>query len=57
MINIIMLGPPCSGKGTHSQLISERFGLKHVSTGNLFRSEIERMSPVYQHACNEYRHS
>lgn len=41
-----MLGPPCSGKGTHSQLISESFGLKHVSTGNLFRNEIERMSPI-----------
>lgn len=41
-----MLGPPCSGKGTHSELISKKFGLIHVSTGNLFRDEIQRETPI-----------
>ena len=46
MINIVMLGPPCSGKGTHSRLISDYFHLTHISTGELFRSEIEKESPI-----------
>jgi len=46
MINIIMLGPPCSGKGTHAKLISDCFNLTHVSTGELFRAEIVKKSPL-----------
>lgn len=46
MLNIIMLGPPCSGKGTHSKLISNHYLLKHISTGDLFRGEIEKGSPI-----------
>jgi adenylate kinase len=46
MLNIIMLGPPCSGKGTHAHLISESFHLAHISTGDLFRAEIKKASPI-----------
>lgn len=46
MLNIIMLGPPCSGKGTHSNLISGYYNLAHISTGDLFRAEIEKKSPI-----------
>lgn len=46
MLNIIMLGPPCSGKGTHAHLISENFHLAHISTGDLFRAEIKKSSPI-----------
>lgn len=44
--NIIMIGPPCSGKGTHSKLISEKYGLSHISTGELFRQEIAKETPL-----------
>ncbi len=40
MLNLILFGPPGSGKGTQSQKLIERYGLKHISTGDLLRSEI-----------------
>ncbi len=42
MNNIILFGPPGSGKGTQSAKLIERYRLKHVSTGDLLRSEISR---------------
>jgi adenylate kinase len=44
--NIIMIGPPCSGKGTHSKRIAEKYGLTHISTGDLFRQEIAKETPL-----------
>lgn len=41
MFNIILFGPPGSGKGTQSELLINNFGLTHISTGDLLRSEIE----------------
>lgn len=40
MFNLILFGPPGSGKGTQSEKLIERYGLKHLSTGDLLRSEI-----------------
>lgn len=40
MLNLILFGPPGSGKGTQSKLIIDRFGLHHISTGDLLRGEI-----------------
>ncbi len=40
MINIVLIAPPASGKGTQSELISSKYNLPHISTGNLIR-EIE----------------
>jgi adenylate kinase len=40
MFNLILFGPPGSGKGTQSEKIVERFELIHLSTGNLLRQEI-----------------
>ncbi|HEY0298723.1 MAG TPA: adenylate kinase [Arachidicoccus sp.] len=40
MFNVILFGAPGSGKGTQSLKITEKFHLKHVSTGDLLRSEI-----------------
>jgi len=37
MINIVLFGPPGSGKGTQAQQLIEKFNLKQVSTGDLFR--------------------
>ncbi len=46
MFNLILFGPPGSGKGTQSEKIIEKFGLIHLSTGDLLRSEIKRQTPL-----------
>jgi len=40
MFNIILFGPPGSGKGTQSEKLIEKYGLLHLATGNLLREEI-----------------
>lgn len=37
MINIVLFGPPGSGKGTQAQFLIEQYNLKQISTGDLFR--------------------
>ena len=46
MFNLILFGPPGSGKGTQSEKLIARYGLKHLSTGDLLRSEIASQSPL-----------
>ncbi len=41
MKNIIIFGAPGSGKGTYSDLIVEKFGMGHISTGDVLRAEIK----------------
>lgn len=50
MLNLILFGPPGSGKGTQSQLIIEKYGLIHISTGDLLRNEIKAGTPLGQEA-------
>ena len=40
-MTIILFGPPGCGKGTQSALIAEKYKLKHISTGDILRNEIE----------------
>lgn len=44
--NIIIFGAPGSGKGTQSAFLISRFGLRHISTGDLFRSAIQNKTPL-----------
>jgi adenylate kinase len=46
MFNLILFGPPGSGKGTQSEKIIAQYGLKHLSTGDLLRSEIAAQTPL-----------
>src|SRR6476660_1020123 len=52
MFNLILFGPPGSGKGTQSEKIVEKFGLIHLSTGNLLRQEIADRTPLGLEAKN-----
>ena len=45
-INLILFGPPGSGKGTQAEKLVEKYGLLHVSTGDLFRYEIGNKTPL-----------
>uniref|UniRef100_UPI00259A11D5 adenylate kinase family protein n=1 Tax=uncultured Algoriphagus sp. TaxID=417365 RepID=UPI00259A11D5 len=40
MRNIVLFGPPGAGKGTQSEKIIEKYGLTHLSTGDLFRKHL-----------------
>lgn len=46
MFNLILFGPPGSGKGTQSEKLIAKYGLKHLSTGDLLRSEIAQQTPL-----------
>lgn len=46
MINIILSGAPGSGKGTQSDFIVKRYGLQHLSTGDVLRAEIKTGSEL-----------
>ena len=46
MFNLILFGPPGSGKGTQSSRIAEKYNLVHTSTGDIFRKEIRNGSPL-----------
>jgi len=52
MFNIILFGPPGSGKGTQSERLITKFGFKHLSTGDLLRSEIAAATPLGVEAKN-----
>lgn len=46
MLNIVIFGAPGSGKGTQSEKIVEKYGLDHISTGDVLRAEIKAGSEL-----------
>jgi adenylate kinase len=49
-INLILFGPPGSGKGTQAAKLVDKFNLLHISTGDLFRYELGNNTPLGQEA-------
>lgn len=56
MLNIVLFGPPGAGKGTQSEKIIAKYGLTHLSTGDILRSEIKNDTPLGKKA-QEYMNS
>ena len=52
MFNLILFGPPGSGKGTQSEKLIEKYGWIHLSTGNLLREEIANQTQLGLEARN-----
>jgi len=46
MFNLVLFGPPGSGKGTQSENILKTYNLQHISTGDMLRDEIARHTPL-----------
>ena len=46
MLNLILFGPPGSGKGTQAEKLIDKYNLKHISTGNLLRSEVSAQTQL-----------
>ena len=45
-MRVIMLAPPGAGKGTQGERIAGRYGVPHISSGDLFRDEVARKTPL-----------
>ena len=46
MLNIVLFGPPGAGKGTQSEMLIEKYNLKHLSTGDILRAEIANQTKL-----------
>ena len=54
MFNIILFGPPGSGKGTQSEKLIAAYGLVHLSTGDILRREIAQATELGLEAKNSW---
>lgn len=52
MLNVVLFGPPGAGKGTQSEILLQRYGLVHLSTGDIFRFNIKNSTELGQQAKN-----
>jgi adenylate kinase len=45
-MNLLLIGPPGSGKGTQGERLAQRLGLEHIAAGDLLRAEVEAQTPL-----------
>lgn len=45
-MNLVLIGPPGSGKGTQGERLARRFGIEHLAAGDLLRAEVAAGSPL-----------
>ena len=45
-LNLLLFGPPGSGKGTQAKLLAQRFSVPHISTGDILADEVQSESPL-----------
>jgi adenylate kinase len=45
-MNVLLIGPPGSGKGTQGERLAARLGLEHLAAGDLLRAEVENETPL-----------
>lgn len=46
MFRLVLLGPPGAGKGTQASILTERFGIPHISTGAILRKKVREETPL-----------
>ena len=49
-MRIVLMGPPGAGKGTQAAVVAERLGVPHISTGDIFRSNVTAGTPLGREA-------
>ena len=54
-MKIIMLGAPGAGKGTQAKKLSEKYGIPHISTGDIFRANIKNNTELGQKIVSKKR--
>lgn len=47
-MNVLLIGPPGSGKGTQGERLADRLGIEHLAAGDLLRAEVEKGTPLGQ---------
>ena len=45
-MRLVLVGPPGAGKGTQAEVLREKLGIPHISTGELFRANVRDMTPL-----------
>ncbi|MBM3705472.1 MAG: adenylate kinase [Actinobacteria bacterium] len=55
-MRIVLLGPPGAGKGTQAKKISDRYGISHISTGDILRNEVKNRTSLGKEASEFMKH-